>query len=212
MARKILSIILPVILLIILAPSANAIYSTTQSAQATTATDSATKLKQQMQLMQNTAKTQVQAENQVRREEFKEQVAIIKNQAKKALVEKIDTKLMEVNSVHTSRYTAILNTLQSFLDKSSKTATGTAMLVDIKAAQTAIDAAKTAVKTQSEKDYIITISDETTLRTNTGTIVSQFRLDLMAVHKLVIDAKQAVQKLNTYKEQIRKEATNSARL
>lgn len=216
MTRKLLVIILPFLLLFFVS-TVNAEDSTTKSAQTTV--DSASKLREQIQLLQDqkkTAVTQIRDQEkaliQAKREEFKTRIQTIKDEKKKALVERIDTKLAEVNKNQTARFGEILTRLQGFLDKFKQSPSGATALTDIAAAQTAIDAAKTAVSAQSTKTYTMTITDDATLKLNAGATVSQLRQDLMVVYKLVIDAKQAVQKLNTDKSGIKKEATESAKL
>lgn len=216
MTRKLLFLLFPLLLLFFVS-AANAQTATTGSAQ--TAVDSATKLKQQMQLLQEQKKAAVtqardeaKAMVQAKREEFKTRLQTIKDQRKKTLVERIDAKIVEVNKNQTTRFTEVLSRLQTFLDKINKLITGTTVSADVTAAQTAIDEAKTAVEAQAAKSYTMTITDDTTLKLNAGTTVSQFRQDLVATYKLVIDAKQAVQKLNTDKALIKKEASSSAKL
>ncbi len=125
---------------------------------------------------------------QAKRDEFKIKLQTIKDERKKSLVERIDIKLSSVNAKHTDRFTEVLNNLQIILDK-----IGTD--TDKATAQATINEAKVAVENQAAKTYTITISAETALRADVGAVISQLRLDLMATHKLVIDAKQAVQSL-----------------
>lgn len=198
MTRKLLVILFP-LLFLIFTSNVNAQKVTTGSAQ--TKVDAAAKLKQQ-----------IKAVVQAKRDEFKTHIQTIKDQKKKALVERIDAKLAKVNKNQTSKFTEVLSRLQTFLDKISKSATGTTVPADINTTQVAIDAAKAAVETQAVKIYTMTITDDSKLKLNAGETVSQLRLDLMATYKLVIDAKQTVQKLNINRELIRKEATSSAKL
>lgn len=176
-------------------------FSSLANAQTNTGTDSASsRLKQQI-------KDRVQAKREAvatKRAEFKAKVQTIRDQKKKALVERIDAKLANANTKHTDRFTQVLNNLQTILDKMSED-------TDKTEGQAAIDAAKLAVENQAAKTYTITISTENSLRSDVGAVTSQFRLDLMATHKLVIDAKQAVQALRT-DAQMKKEATSSANL
>lgn len=216
MTRKLLIITL-FILLIVFAPTVNA--QNTAAGNTQTATDAATKLKQQMRLIQDqkkTALTQVKDEAkamlQAKREEFKTRIQTIKDQKKKALAVRIDAKLAEVNKKHTAKYSEALVRLQGFLDKIKQSTTDAKVLADIAAAQTAIDTAKDSVDIQAAKMYIMEIVDDATLKLNAGIAVSQLRQALSAVHKLVVDAKQAVQKLNTDRELIKKDATKSAEL
>lgn len=202
------------------------------NAQTNTSTDSASsRLKQQMrdlqakkhaevsqikkesraELRQQIKKT-VQAKREavreavaIRKEEFKAKLQTIRDEKKKALVERIDAKLTHVNVKHTDRFTQVLSNLQTILDKISED-------TDKTDAQAAIDTAQAAVETQAAKIYTITISAETALRSDVGAVTSQLRLDLMATHKLIIDAKQAVQALRTNNAIMNKEATNSANL
>lgn len=216
MTRKLLSLLFSVILLVF-ASTVNAQTATTGSAQ-TTAGNPTSKLKQQAQLLQEQRKTAVtqarddaKAMIQAKREEFKTRILTIRSQKKKTLVERIDGKLVNVNSNQTSKFSEVLVRLQGFLDKIKQSTTNASVLTNAATAQAAIDTAKSAVGIQAAKAYTMEITDDLTLKLNAGTVVSQLRQDLTAVHKLVVDAKQAVQKLNTERELIRKEATGSAK-
>lgn len=223
MTRKLLVLLFP-LLLIVFTTSANAQTAVTDTtptvpANTQTATNAATKLRQQKQLLQDQkraafskAKEEAKTLFQTRKEEFKIKLQAIKDQKKKVLAERIDAKLAEVNAKHTEKFLEILERLQGFLDKIKQSTTNTTVLADVAAAQTAIDTARTAVEAQALKTYVMTIADDATLKLNAGTTVKQLRLDLSAAHKLVVDAKQAVHKLNTDKTIIKKEATRSAEL
>lgn len=194
-------------------------FSSLANAQISTGTNSASSLKRQKAELKQQIKDAVAAKRlevkavaETKREEFKAKLQTIKNEKKKALVERIDAKLMHVNTKHTDKFTQVLNNLQILLDKISLTATRARVLADIATAQTAIDDAKTAVEAQAAKTYTITISTETALRSDVGAVTSQLRLDLMATHKAVVDAKQAVQALRKDNVIIKKEATSSANL
>lgn len=145
------------------------------------------------------------------RDQFKARLQVIKDATKQALVERLSVNFDTINKKHTARFSEVLTKLQMFVDKFSLTATDPKILLDIKTAQAAIDSAKTAVTAQAEKEYIIQITTETKLRLNTQTTVSQLRKDLMRTHRLVVNAKQATQKLRTDKV-IRTDATGSANL
>lgn len=192
------------------------------NAQTTTGTDSAaSKLKDQMRMIKDQKKeTRVELRQQMKdtiqmkreetkamvktkRDEFKARIETIKDQKKKALVERIDTKLTNVNTKHTDRFTHVLSNLQIVLDKISEDVSKTQ-------AQAAIDAAKLAVENQASKTYTITISAETALKSDVGTVTSQLRQDLSATHKAVVDAKQAVQSLRKDSAIMKKETTNLA--
>lgn len=227
MTRKLLILILPLFLLV---------FVSVVNAQTNTSTGSAARLKQQLQeiqaqkkaamtdIKQETTAKRIELRTQIkeavnakreavketvatRREEFKAKLQTIKDARKKALVEKIDTKLANMNVKHTDRFTQVLSNLQTLLDKITQ-ASG----VDGTTAQAAIDAAKVAVENQAAKTYTITISTETALRSDVGAVTSQLRQDLTATHKTVIDAKQAVQDLRTKNDTMKKETTNSENL
>lgn len=200
MIRKLLVIFFSLLLLIFVS-IVNAQTSTTNNSQ--TATDAASRLKEQMRLVKDQKRVELKQQIKdtvaakreavkntvaVRKEEFKAKLAIIKDKRKKALVERIDAKLTNTNIKHTDRFTQVLSNLQIILDKISEDA-------DKTVAQSAIDAAKAAVETQAAKTYTITISAENSLKPDVGAVTSQLRQDLMITHKLVVDAKQAVQAL-----------------
>lgn len=134
------------------------------------------------------------------REEFKAKLQTITDERKKAVVGRIDTRLSSSNDKHTEKMADNLEKLSSILERiSTKAATlksegkdTTDVDTAIAEAQTKITAAQTAVATQAGKEYVITIADETTLGATISPVVTQFRTDIGTVHKLVVDAQQAV--------------------
>lgn len=217
MAKKIFSSILFILLFSLIAPNANALISTDKPDVPTSSTASNLRResknirdqeKNQISQTKNAAKAAIQA----KRDEFKANLQKIKDQRKKLLVENIDAKIAEMNKKTTDRFSEVLMRLQTILDNVSSKITDAKILADVKVAQTAIDTAKTAVDLQAAKAYTAQITNETALKINVGTTVSQFRLDLVAVYKLVVDAKQAVQNLNADRVLMKKEATNSGKI
>ncbi len=188
MTRKLFFLALPFFLFIFVA-IVNAQDTATSSPQ--TKTNPGTKLKQQIQFLQEQKKAAVEKI----RDEFKTKIQTIKDQRKKNLLERIDAKISRINKKTTDRFQEILVRLQNFLDKTSQSTKDEKILASVKIAQDAIDKASSAVASQAEKVYTANITDEASLRLNVGTTVSQFRQDLTGVHKTVVDAKQAVQKL-----------------
>lgn len=150
-------------------------------------------------------RAQVQEKIQVRKEALKQKLETIVDTRKKLLVERIDAKISTVNETVTNRMSAHLEKLSSILTRLTEKAANlktegkdtSALDGAITLAQTAVGTAKTAVETQAAKDYNISVVDEATLRSTVGAAMSQFRLDLNAVHKLIIDAKQVVSKAAT---------------
>lgn len=219
MTRKLLVLIFPLLFLVFVTTVSAQNLSTTGSAQTPTSTNPNLKLKNQVQLLEQQKKAAImkvreeaKVKIQAKREEFKTRIQTIKDQKKKVLVERIDAKLAETNRKFTAKFSDILVRLQEFLDKIKQRTADAKVLADVAIAQTAIDAAIAAVDEQAAKAYTMDVADETSLRLNAKTVVSQLRQDLSAVHKLVVDAKQAVQKLNQDRELIKKEATKSAEL
>lgn len=147
-----------------------------------------------------------------RQEEFKAKVQTIKDQRKKTILENVNVKLAEVNKRNTDKLSEFLMKLQSVLDKIKTIATDPNIVTSISVAQAAIDTAKAAVVAQAANDYTIQVTSETVLKANANSAISQLRKDLSATHKLVIDAKQAVQLTRTDKIMIKKEATTSTNL
>jgi DNA primase catalytic subunit len=224
--RKIIYLALPFALLFF-ASTANAQNANTQNtntrnantARNTEQIDAATKLRQQMELIQQQKKTAtspgtangILTATQIQKQEFREKLAEIKDAKKKTLTEKIDAKIEEINKKQTAKFLENLTNIQMFLDKiKQQQTTGSKLSENIAIAQLTIDFAKSQVNAQAEKIYVITIKDETTLKQNVGKIVAQFRSEMAEVHKLVMEAKWTVQKLNTERNTVTKEATGSA--
>jgi len=67
-------------------------------------------------------RTDAQSLIQTKRAQFQQQVATIKDQVKKTLVEKIDARLTQVNANQTTMFTNTLGRLQTFIDNASKSA------------------------------------------------------------------------------------------
>lgn len=152
------------------------------------------------------------------RAEFQQKLQTIRDTRKKTIVEKIDARIATTNKNATDKMTLALDKLSAILTKLSQRSTtlkaagkntaGAESLITL--ANSAINTAKTAVAAQALKQYDITITTDQNLKMNVGTVVSQFRLDLQAVHKTVVDAKQAVQKAATELARITGKTNDSA--
>lgn len=151
------------------------------------------------QEMGNLKGTIVQQRTQTR-EEFKLKLEQIKNERKRALVENISDKIVQRNKRWTDHWLLVLarldDVLNSIRDKTAvlknKGVDTSALDQAIANAQTAIDSTRTAVNSQAQKTYIIEIDTEENLRANVGAVISQFQTDLRTVHKLIVNARQAV--------------------
>jgi len=156
-----------------------------------------------------------------RMDAFKAQIRTIKDTRKQMLTERITDKIATSNARLTNKMDNALGHLTDILNRVKNRSAAfkvegkdtTALDQAISAAEAAIAAAQAAVDAQSSKEYTATIVDEPTLRNTIGQMVSQFRKDISAVHKLLVDAKQAVQKAISEAAKLRGEdntATGSA--
>ena len=156
-------------------------------------------------------------------EAFRAQIKTIRDERKQILTEKIADKVASSNARLTNRMDKALDHLTDILNRVKNRSAAfkaggkdtTALDQAISAAEAAIAEAKNAVEAQGAKEYTANITDESTLRNTIGQMVSGFRLDIQAVHKLVIAAKQAVQKAIMEAAKLRGEdntATDSANI
>jgi phosphatidate phosphatase PAH1 len=121
-----------------------------------------------------------------RRATFKENLKKIKDEKKRVIVEKLDTRFNEVNAKRTSEMGRHLDKLTEILAKVSG---------DVAGASSAIQTARDANTLQAARTYTITITSEANLKTNVGKVRNQLEFDLKAVNELVILARKAVQSL-----------------
>ncbi len=143
-----------------------------------------------------------QEEREARREEFQTKLEEMKDIRKQAMIERVDEKISNFNEKHTTKLQNGLTRMQAVLDKvetraSSESAKGVdvdEVEAAVEEAQTAIDAAQEAITTQLEKEYVIDLTDETSIRSSAKELFTEFRTDLKAVHELVKDAHTAVVK------------------
>ncbi|OGH16632.1 MAG: hypothetical protein A3C30_04355 [Candidatus Levybacteria bacterium RIFCSPHIGHO2_02_FULL_40_18] len=156
-------------------------------------------------------------------EAFKSQIRAIKDTRKQLLTERIADKVASANARLTNKMDKALDHLTDILNRVTEKAAAfkaqgkdtTALDAAITTAANAITTAKNAVDAQKSKEYTANITDESTLRNTIGQMVSQFRLDIQAVHKLIVDAKQAVMKAIMEAAKLRGEdntATGSANI
>ncbi len=135
-----------------------------------------------------------------REAELKEKLQSFRDKNKAKIVEKINTQLATVNKNRTDSMSSFLTRLENLLAKieSKNTEVGssgkdvTAVTQAITDAKEAISKAKTAVAAQVEKTYIITLTEESQVRTDVKTTRDALHTDLFTTHKLVVEAKQSV--------------------
>ncbi len=183
--------------------------TTTETATTTPAVNSKLPLKRPVATLREEAKEAkteardaMKEKMQQAREEFKTKMAAIKDAKKQEIISNLDTRIATINKNRTTEMSERLERLTTILGKiSTKEATlksegknTTTLASDITAAQTAIDAAKTAVSTQAAKEYTMNITTETALRSAAATTIQQFMSDIKAVRAKVVASQQAVVK------------------
>lgn len=122
---------------------------------------------------------------------------------KKATVERVQQRIDQINKKRTDQITAFLDRLVKILEKiesrkeKAKAAGKDVSSVEsaIKESKAKIEVARAAVKAQAEKSYTIEITGEPGLKNAVGKTISSLGRDLRKTHKIVIEAKQAVQKV-----------------
>ena len=202
------------------------ISSTPVFAQTSTATSTPQTIKDRLRTIKEerqafVAETREQVKEKM--EAFRAQIKTIRDERKQILTERIADKIASSNARLTNRMDKALNHLTDILNRVKNRSAAfkaggkdTAALDQaISAAEAAIAEAKNAVEAQGAKEYTANITDESTLRNTIGQMVSGFRLDIQAVHKLVVAAKQAVQKAIMEAAKLRGEdntATGSANI
>jgi hypothetical protein len=139
---------------------------------------------------------QVETRIASREAELKAKLDAFKDKNKAQRAERVNTTLVTINKNRTDHYTKFLNNASRILDKleareasKSGTSSATAAIAD---ARTAIVTAKAAVATQSAKDYTITVSSETTVKSDAQKSMNSLRNDLKLTLDVVMTAKKAV--------------------
>lgn len=146
-------------------------------------------------------RAQNKQEMQTKREEVKAKVTAMRDVRKKQVVERVQSKISDINTRRTDHFLKVLERLSTILDKiQSRTekakAEGknvTSIESAIASARTAISSAESTVNTQKAKTYQITVTDDTTARNDVGATAKQLESDIRAVQDTVQVARQAVQ-------------------
>lgn len=128
------------------------------------------------------------------REAFKEKLAQIKDAKKRTITQNIDEGIAKTNERLTTRMSTTLTRLTSALDTAATTSSSLESNQAIETAEQALTTAQDAVSTQQKKEYIVTITDEATLRQTVQSTLRVFRQDIQATHKTVAAAREAVLK------------------
>ncbi len=137
-----------------------------------------------------------------RRQKFQDKVIQIKDELKKAVVERLNGKFTALNQRQTARMLERLERLTSIVSRLQERvaqlkANGkntTSAETALSTAQTAIQTSMDAVKAQASKEYVPQITTESALKQTVGITSRQLHTDLTTTHKTVITAHQAVVK------------------
>lgn len=148
--------------------------------------------KERVQAKREETKTKIKE----RRESLKEKLAEFKDRKKAAVAERIDAKLGEVNKRKTDQMSVLLDKMSSILDrlgtKVTETNDNTETQAAINNARVAVTTAQTAVEIQAGRDYGVTVTDESTVKSNASLTRSQLQTDLKLTHQAVVAARLAV--------------------
>lgn len=131
---------------------------------------------------------------------LKTKLQAFKDQRKAVAAEKINTNLSIINANQTKQMQNHLNTMTIILSKlENRVNQGTSDVKDPAAAKAAIASARAliattsaAVSAQAEKDYTIEITSEAKIKTDANTQRNKLHADLLALRKMVVEAKQSV--------------------
>lgn len=156
------------------------------------------------ELKQKTGKTMTESsifENrQEKHQKFHEMLQGIKDEKKRDAIERVDTNLAAINKHYTTMLMTVLSKFEAILtriiEKTHVLADGgtntAAIDADITDAETAISEAKDAVTAQSQKDYTLSITSETTLKEVAVAMREQLHADLKVAKEAVQQAHKAV--------------------
>jgi len=124
---------------------------------------------------------------EARRASFQAKLAEMKDQQKATILENLNNRYPNINERWTTHFSQVLDRLEEVL---AKIATHSA---DTAAASKAITSARIAVDNQSLQSYVITITDESNLRSAAQVSNQQLRSDLGVAREAVKSAREAVQ-------------------
>lgn len=163
-------------------------------------------VKQQIETRREEFKANVEAKREemkqqaeTKKEELKQKLQVVKDERKKQIVERLDTKVQELNQKRLDHFGNVLEKIEGVLEKIvSRTDKAEANGRDVSAVRTAIENVKTAVAAardaiaaQAGKTYSITVTTEANLKTDVGSVRQQLVNDLKAVQYKVQAARQA---------------------
>lgn len=144
-------------------------------------------------------RAEMKEKREATREEFKTKLKTIKDERKKAGVERIDQKIADMNKRQTERLGEHVNKISEVLERiAARTVTTKAAGKDvtgietlITAAQNSITASRAAITAQAAKTYVMTITDEKTLRMEAERVRELLKADLETTRNAVKAARAA---------------------
>lgn len=137
-----------------------------------------------------------------RRLALKEKLNTLKDQRKAQIAERVDKNLGLINERRTSKMADHLDKLNQIIAKLEvRIEEAAALGKDTARAQSAafeassaINAAQAAIEAQAGKDYGVTVSEESKLKSDVKSTRNTLHIDLKSAHDLVVAARQAVAK------------------
>lgn len=217
---KVFKILSPLILLLIVFP----VFAQTPSTSTSIPIKSGSTFKDKMEasrekfMMQKEEKEKMASTAaKTRKESFEKKLSKISDSKKRTTVEQAQKRLEEINKKRTTQMAEFLARTETILAKvEARTAKAKAAGRDVTSVESAIASAKTAIATaksavdaQAGKTYIIQVStDERGLKNAVGAAMKSLETDLRNTHKIVVDAKQAVQKVFSLIKSVKGEEQN----
>lgn len=137
---------------------------------------------------------------------LKAKLETFRNKKKATAAARINDNLNKINEVHTLNMQKHLDRMLTLLEKlEARVNSGSPDIKDKTAALSAIASSKAVIATtsaavtaQAEKDYTIVVSSESRIKIDAKAQRDLLHKDLLALRKLIIDAKQSV--INAIKE------------
>ena len=134
------------------------------------------------------------------RENFRSKLNSIRDEKKKAIIDRTDKRIVEINVNRTGIMLRHLTKIEETLNKvetrtNNVAATGkdvTAVRTAITTARTAIATARTAINAQAAKTYTIDVTTEDKLGAAASSTRTAFAKDLQAAHQSVVTTRKSV--------------------
>jgi len=121
--------------------------------------------------------------------EIKLKIQTFKDKQKAEIASRVNTNLNRINQNQTDQMLKHLDKMSQLLDKLADRPAANQAIADARAA---IDTARGAVQVQAQKDYTIAVTTETKIKLDAQAKRDQLQMDITAVRRQVIAAKQAV--------------------